>query len=150
MEKVINLLNLKNQVILCHFKDIKTITNIIMEPITEQQELKIDKSKKYYGSIRYEKDDEIISGENIYLYGEVDLNNQDDINAIERFNLINKNGNKIYSTFNYEEGNFTTIDNIPKQYDTWNPVLWFSYCHVLLGKPKRIIVYKKVINKYGR
>jgi hypothetical protein len=109
-----------------------------MEAIDEQQEKRIDNSKKYYGSIRYDKEDEVIVGSNIYLYGEVDLNNEEDLELIENFNLIDSTGGRIYSNFDYKDGKFTTIDGIAKQYTTWNPVLWFSYCHVLIGKPKRI------------
>lgn len=150
IEKEISLLNLKKRVILCHFKDIKTITNIIMEPIDSQQEKRIDNSKKYYGELRYEKDDTIIPGSDIYLYGEVNLNNNDDLDIIRRFNIIPKDGGRIYSTFDYNSGTFVTENGIPKQYNTWDSVLWFSYCHVLLGKPERVIVYKKVTKKYGR
>lgn len=148
-EKVINLLNLKPIVTLCRIRDVKTNIYIQMEPIDEQQELRIDKSKNYYGSIRYEKDGIIIPAENIYLYGEVDLTNQDDREIIEHFDLIDKDGATIYSNFDYENGTFKTIDGIAKRYTTFNPILWFSYCHVLIGKPKRVIVYKKIVKKYG-
>lgn len=148
-EKVISLLNLKKQALLCHIKDIKHNIFIIMEAIDEEQEKRIDNSKKYYGSIRYDKGNDIIPGNNIYLYGEVDLTKEEDLELIENFNLIDSAGGRIYSNFDYDDGKFTTIDGIAKQYTTWNPVLWFSYCHVLIGKPKRIIVYKKIIKKYG-
>lgn len=115
-----------------------------MEPITEEQELLIDKSAKYYGAIQFErKDGVIVAAKDIYLYGEVDFNNDDDLDLIERFKLIDEDGNWIYSNFDYEKGNFTTIDGIAKDYPTWNLINWFKYCHVLIGKPQRIIVYKR-------
>lgn len=114
-----------------------------MEAITEEQETSIDKSKIYYGDIRYVRNDgTMIQAKNIYLYGEVDFNNKDDISNIERFNLIDEDGGIIYSNFNYDKGHFITIDGIAKSFPTWNPVLWFKYCHCLIGKPARIIVYK--------
>lgn len=115
-----------------------------MEPITEEQELRIDKSVKYYEAIQFErKDGVIVVAKDIYLYGEVDFNNNDDLDLIERFKLIDEDGNWIYSNFDYEKGNFTTIDGIVKRYPTWNLINWFKYCHVLIGKPQRIIVYKR-------
>lgn len=129
---------------ICHIDIIKNHRiPVVMEPITEEQELRIDKSAKYYGAIQFErKDGVIVAAKDIYLYGEVDFNN-DDLDLIERFKLIDEDGNWIYSNFDYEKGNFTTIDGIAKGYPTWNLINWFKYCHVLIGKPQRIIVYKR-------
>lgn len=114
-----------------------------MEAITEQQENRIDNSKTYYGNIRFERyDGTIVQAEDIYLYGELDFNNPEDIHNIEYFNLINPDGEWIYSNIDYDKGNFTTIDGIAKQFQTWDALKWFKYCHILIGKPKRIIVYK--------
>lgn len=114
-----------------------------MESITEQQETRIDKSKTYYGDIRFERDDGVIvEAKDIYLYGEVDFDNPEDIRNIERFNLIDSEGGWMYSNVDYDKGNFTTIDGHAKTFQTWNALRWFIYNHLLLGKPKRIIVYK--------
>lgn len=122
---------------------IKGSTLVIMEAIDEQQELRIDKSKTYYGDIRFERPDGIIvPAKDIYLYGEVDFSNKDDIANIERFNLINPDGEWIYSNIDFDKGTFTTIDGKAKMYQTWNCLDWFKYCHILIGKPARIIVYK--------
>lgn len=115
-----------------------------MEPITEEQELRIDNSVKYYGAIQFKrKDGIIVMAKDIYLYGEVNFDDDNDLDLIERFNLIDENGNWIYSNFDYEKGNFTTINGIAKRYPTWDLINWFKYCHVLIGKPKRIIVYNR-------
>lgn len=114
-----------------------------MEAITEEQEHRIDRSANYYGAIQFErKDGIIVAAKDIYLYGEINFNNDDDIELIKRFKLINEDGNYIHSNFDYEKGNFTTIDGIAKTYPTWDLINWFKYCHVLIGKPQRIIVYK--------
>lgn len=119
---------------------------VIMEAITEEEEQRIDKSPKYYGEIRHVRSDNyIIPAKNIYLYGEVDFNNQDDVNNIKRFNLINMDldaCNWIYSNFNFDKGYFTVIDGVAKGTPTWNALRWFMYNYVLIGKPQRIIVYK--------
>lgn len=119
---------------------------VFMEAIDENIEKKIDNSEKYFGSICYQREDGAdIPAKNIFLYGELDLNNPDDIENIEVFELIGKNmgDNYIYSNFNYENGTIEIENNIIKGYNTWNPLLWFKYCHCLIGKPKRIIVYKE-------
>lgn len=125
--------------------------NVVMEAITEKEEQRIDKSAKYYGEIRYVKnDDTIIPAKHIYLYGEVDFNNEDDLANIEKFDLIDNDieaRNLIHANFDFEKGCFTTVNGIAKTYTTWNPILWFMYNYVLIGKPQRIIVYKKIIKR---
>lgn len=124
---------------------------VVMESITEEEETRIDNSIKYFDNIRHvKKDGTVISSKDIFLYGEVDFENKDDVNNIIKFNFINESiwaNNTIYSNFNFDKGCFTTINGIAKQYQTWNALDWFKYKYVLLGKPKRIIVYNKVTNK---
>lgn len=148
-EKKINLLGIRQRMILCRIEPIKgKPNNVYMEPITEEQEICIDKSEKYYGEICYKRSDGvIIDAKHIYLYGEVNFEDENDLYQIERFNLIDSNGNNIYSNFDYDNGCFTTIDGYTKTYPTWNPIIWFKYCHCLIGKPQRIIVYCNTVNK---
>lgn len=128
---------------LCRSNDNKILFTVIMEPITAEEEIRIDKSSKYFGSVRYErKDGVIINQKDIYMYGEINLDSDDDLDIIERFNLVDERGNWIYSNFDYDAGTVTSIDRKFKQYQTWNPIDWFAYCHCLIGKPERIIVYK--------
>jgi len=122
-----------------------------MEPITEEEEQRIDKSSKYYGEIRHVKEDGyIIPSKDIYLYGTVDLDNEEDIKYIEKFNLIDTKPyacNWIYSNFDFDKGCFTTIDGIAKGYSTQDAFIWFLFNYVLLGKPERIIIYNYPVNK---
>lgn len=125
-----------------------------MESITDKEEQRIDKAPKYYGEIRHVRSDNyIVPAKDIYLYGEVDFNNQDDIDSIRRFNLIDTDYcgcNFIHSNFDFDKGCFTTIDGIAKGYSTWDVIKWFMYNYVLIGKPKRIIVYKcQIVMKNG-
>lgn len=145
MEKTINLFGIRpNGMIICRTDTFgRHPVNVVIEPLTEEQENRIDKSSKYFGSIRFERNDGVVvDAKDIYLYGEIDFENLEDCNLIEKFNLINDEGCWIYSNFDYDKSRFTTIDRHNKCYPTWNPLLWFKYCHCLIGKPKRIIIYK--------
>lgn len=121
---------------------------VIMEAITEEQEKRIDNSVKYFGYLRFQRDDDVIfENKEIYLYGEVDFDNPEDVAFINNKNFVNVEGNSIYSTFDYDKGVYTTIDGYPKMVTIDDPIRWFKYCYCLLGKPKRIIVYKCVDSK---
>lgn len=136
---------------LCRSNDNKVSFTVVMEAITEEEENRIDKSSKYFGVTRYErKDGTIINQKDIYMYGEIDLDSDDDLDIIEKFNLIDERGNWIYSNFDYDIGIATTIDRKPKMFQTWDAILWFAYCHCLIGKPKRIIVYKTGKHRFKR
>lgn len=148
MEKIYNLLGLCSKgVILSHFESIKNkVSNIVMEAITEEEEQAIDETLNRYGEIRFVKDnDNVILAKDIFLYGLIDFNDENDIQNIIKFNLIdlNSNFNYIYSTFNFDTCCFTTINGVAKRYPTYNALKWFMYNYVLLGKPERIIIYKK-------
>lgn len=128
------------QAILCHTSD---SFPVFIEPITEEQEVRIDKSKIYYGEVRYIKDGLEIRQRDIYVYGEVDVNNDEDLDTIFKLNLIDEVGAIIPSRFNYERGTVIAEGNVIKTYTTFDAIDWFLYNHCRIGKPKRIIVYAK-------
>lgn len=115
---------------------------IYIRGITHEQEIKIDKSKIYYGEIRFvDENNNHIRYKDIYMYGEVNVDSDGDLALIERYNFIPKEGGWMYSNFDYEEGNYITTKLRHLQFPTYNAIDWFLYNHCLIGKPKRIIVY---------
>lgn len=147
-EKIINVLGIRQKVTLCRIKSIKDkYFNVYIEKITEEQENNIDKAINKYGEIKYKINDKtIIGAKDIYLYGEININDDNDLDQIERYNLIDDKGGIIYSNFDYEKGKVTIYDNIIKCYNTWDVIDWFKFCYCLIGKPERIIVYRMSVN----
>lgn len=142
-EKEINLLGIRKRAILLHSKTPHGVELTIMEPITEEQELRIDKSANYFGEMQYESAHGTIRQRDIYLYGNIDFNSPDDIAVIKRFKLVSEDMDSfMYIPFNYEKGISITTEGITKISPTLNPVDWFKYNYCLIGKPERIIVYK--------
>lgn len=118
---------------------------ILMEAISEQQEQDIEKYAKYYGQIMYKRADGIvINAKDIILYGTIDLDNEEDINYIERFNLMHEDTSKnwIYTNLDFDTGELETINGKLIGISTYDPIEWFEYNYLLLGKPERIIIYK--------
>lgn len=133
----------KKGTILCHFDVGSNRTTVIIEPITEKQEERIEKSKLYYGSIKFIKNkDIVIPAKDIYLYGDVDITSEEDIKYINKFNLISDLGDWFYSKFNYNTGDIFSDEGIFKGYTTFNALDRFKLCHCMIGKPKKVIVYK--------
>lgn len=120
-----------------------------MEGITEKQENDIERAVKYYGQILYKRiDGVIVKAKDIILYGEINLDNEEDIRYIERFNLMNdESQNWIYTNLDYDTGIVETIDRKLIGISTIDPVEWFEYNYLLIGKPERIIIYKHYNNK---
>lgn len=153
MEKTINLLGIRHKgVDLCYIENKQgKRVSIRMQPLTEEEENEIDNSVKYHGeNIFKHESGKMVKARDIYLYGTVDFNNEEDIDNIERFNLIGDKStdNIMYTNFDYNKGCFTTVDGKAKYCKTFNALTWFKYCYCLIGKPKRIIVYKYP-NKYN-
>lgn len=137
MAKVVNLFGIREKAILCRIKTIGDFVYIVMKEITDEQEKQLDELEAITIN------NKIIGKDEIYCYGEIDVNNEEDLKYIKKFNIINLDAeNSIHSGYNYEKGNVIIEGNIPKMYSTWNPIEWFKYNYLLIGKPKRIIIYK--------
>lgn len=130
--------------VLLRFDGLKQGDIAVMEPISEEEENKIEKSVMLYGSPRYiRKDDYAVTSERIYMYGKVDLEDEVDLNIIEKFGLVDEDFNSIiYTDYNYKTGIVKTVNGRLLRSITFDPIKWFKYNYMLLGKPKRIIVYR--------
>lgn len=136
MLQEINLLGIRKQTILCHFEKICDLA--VMKEITETDEKNIDKG------LRFNTGTQFIERDKIILYGEIDFNNKNDVKLIKNKNLMFPKivSNIVYSTFDYKSGIATSINNVYKMTIEADPVKWFMYNYCLIGKPKRVIVYK--------
>lgn len=136
MLQEINLLGIRKQTILCHFEKICDLA--VMKEITETDEKNIDKG------LRFNTGTQFIERDKIILYGEIDFNNKNDVELIKNKNLMFPEivSNIVYSTFDYKSGIATSINNVYKMTIEVDPVKWFMYNYCLIGKPKRVIVYK--------
>ena len=136
MLQEINLLGIRKQTILCHFEKICDLA--VIKEITETDEKNIDKG------LRFNTGTQFIERDKIILYGEIDFNNKNDVKLIKNKNLMFPEivSNIVYSTFDYKSGIATSINNVYKMTIEVDPVKWFMYNYCLIGKPKRVIVYK--------
>lgn len=123
---------------------------LMMEELSEKDNDVLDTAAEYDKEISILVDNKyIVRGRDIFLYGEVDLNNKEDLELLMNTDIMTdevNNASNIPSDFNYETGDvYKDKDGIYKCHDTWNKLDWFKFNHCLLGKPKRIIIYR--INK---
>lgn len=139
-----SILGIYKKTILCHINNFGTEEVYVMEPITQEQEDAIDNSFNQYGEIRFVRNNgDILKKQNIKLYGDVNLDSEEDLAAIEKYQFIDENWRSfVYSNFDYERGVVGLIDGKFMYYPTKDPILWFKYNHCLIGKPDKIIIYK--------
>lgn len=126
-------------------------TYLVMESITEKEEQELD-TLADLEQMRYIVDNKyIVNSENIFLYGQINLNDKNDINLLLKSHIITpeiNNAANIPSNLDYETGDvYADKDGIYKCHDTWNKIDWFKFNHVLLGKPERVIIYK-IVKQY--
>lgn len=113
--------------------------NIILSHITERQEQALIKGE----SIRMGNN--TISNQEIYCYGKVDLDNDNDLNAIENIE-INFNGIKgkiIPANYDFDNHMCTAINNLIGHSETYDILKIFKYGYGCIGKPERIIIYRE-------
>ena len=144
----------RKKTVLCRFGTKIEPSVVVMQAITEEQEVEIDKSSEenaYKRSRFYIDDTLMVEGKEIYAYGEINLKEKDDINLIESLNIIDDEvmgcRNVIPTTFDYAKG---TIKGVNPWSHTWNKLEWFKYHYCMIGKPKRIIIYKIAEKNYSR
>ena len=127
---------------------------LVMEQLSEEDEHYIDATDSTEGGMHFikkvnSKTHIRIPSRDIFLYGEIDINNHSDLELIKNSDIITNEVNmatNIPSNFDYESGDvFSDSNNIIKTHDTWNRIDWFKFNHCLIGKPNRIIIYR--INK---
>ena len=116
--KEIPLNGIRQKILLCRTSGLKGNFNIMMRPITEEEEKHIDN----YKSIEFV--DGRVNGGHIISYGEIDIDKEEDKNII------------------YDKGVGYTDERVMKYAPTIDAYKWFKYCYLLIGKPKRILVYK--------
>ena len=141
-----NIMGIRSSVILNRFKS----NYLVMESITKEQEEEIDLSGELYDEMFFIKDNKYrIPARDIFLYGEININNKEDLMLINKSDIITQEVNiaaNIPSNFDYNTGDvYSNNEDIFKTHDTWNKIDWFKFNHCLIGKPERIIIYR--INK---
>lgn len=128
---------------LVHSKGNSNGKGIFMQAITAKEEDKLDRCDQ----------------SDIYFYGDIDLDNINDLNNIRKYNLVNNNNlGMLYTNFDYDKGCFTlvpqlimgNIENVVKWGSCDDPVTWFKYNYCLLGKPDKIVVYNASSSEYWR
>lgn len=119
--------------------------SIIMIPITEDDEQKLDK-----GSLRVIIDSKefFIFPNNVICYGEIDFSNDsEDMNTISNMNWLDHltlRGVTVPSDYNYEDHCCYPPGKYIRYYDTTNPSIVAKYAHACLGKPQRCCIFKHI------
>lgn len=135
--KKLNLLGIRNKVILCRTKSIGEDKFTVMRAIDERQEKELDTTEQVV------IDGRTFSRKSIYVYGEINLSSKEDVNTLNKLRLMDDTdkGNLMHSGFSYVTGE-VEYDTVVKYRTTWDAIEWFKYNHCLLGKPKRIVIYE--------
>lgn len=117
---------------------------VLMSYLTEAEEKQLDDGNRIT-IIRKDVEGHphkfVVSPKSTYGYGEVDLHNgSDDADLIDKFKFLENLdfGGYPIPTFNYNESTL-----LGSWYATWSPLVVCQYAHCKLGKPKRIIIFKK-------
>lgn len=136
---------MKNYLTLDRSKTINCTTEVILTHISEEDETFIDNmGKDSVLTLERGKRTFNVTPNQIYCYGEVDFNNNDDLVQIEHFNFITKElaGYRIPANYNYDTHSAKSPNKKSCLYtETWSSSLLTKYAHGCLGKPDRILLF---------
>ena len=120
MLKELNILGIRKKTIVARFDKAQIA---VMEAIDEKTEKNIEKLHPWF-------------------------NGKEDCKIIKRILPMSSDiaGNQMRSGFNYESGIVNSVDGEFRWHPAVDPIKWFKYNHCLLGKPKRVIVYKTTLS----
>lgn len=132
--------------ILCRTNTGNKTTYTFIEGITEDQEANIDRLIKRDIRVSFRtKNGDIIDQNDIHTYGPIDLEDPHDIASIDNMDLVDSEGSKIYSGFDYKTGDIYPIDGKIRWHITFDALTNFMQAYCKINKPERIIIYNKTL-----
>lgn len=143
--KKINIRGLYDRIILHRFNN----HVVVMESITDKEVKDIENELKNSKNLSFKlKNGKLITQSEIFLYGKVDIENEQDKELLKSFeNRIwdwTEWNHIVYSNIDYETGNVKIDENLQvyKKYSTVDVINWIKYNLLLINNPKNIIIYK--------
>lgn len=130
--------------ILCSNRTSHRCVITVMTYITEEEENLIDNLKDK--TLQLTRGNRVfdVRMNQIHCYGEVDFENQDDLDTIDGFKFLDFLGGvgiHIYSRYNYKTHSCSSPKRNALWTETWSPAELAKYAHGFLGKPQRIILF---------
>lgn len=113
----------------------------VMLPIDDKIEKKLDKKETF--DIEWNGRKFRVMPRNVFAYGELNLNDEDDIELIYECKIsIPDDGIWIYSDYNYKTNTTKTKDGRILQYTSFDNYKIIRQAYGMLGCPKKIILFK--------
>lgn len=144
MREIINILGKRKSQVLSRFNETR-IPCVILEGINKEIEDKIDVIVKYGGAVKLPTGVTVTKND-IYVYGDINLDSKADIQYLSKFQKIILNpytmNTFIPTSFNYKTNTYILEDGVAVGSPFQSSYLkWFKYNYCLIGKPKKIIIY---------
>lgn len=118
---------------------------IVMMPISEKQENALDNGSEIKLGSRW------IAAEQIFCYGEMNFDNEDDIQLINNFEwIIEKKGLVIPANYDYDKHTCEAYDLKIGHHETFDNIKVVKYAHGCLNKPQRSIIFKIKVDELER
>lgn len=120
---------------------------VFIRPAKETELDKLSNSESI--KIHHDEGDILIDEHDCYAFGNVDLNNREDIDLINSFKWTTNRyaGFAIPRNYDYETNSGDTyrslVDNLykPATVETFDNVKLFKFAYAKIGKPKNVIIY---------
>lgn len=118
---------------------------IIITSLSDEEERAIDNSNNDITITRGDKTFTISQNE-IYVYGQANFSrDSEDLERIRMFNWLPNRGKGFTIPANYDYENHCCYSDkkFRTQYDTFDNAEIVKYCHAVIGKPEKLIIFKQ-------
>ena len=135
------------QIIISRIIDMHTKHCIVIAPITEEQELKIDNAETI--NIQTQVVKFVINPNKVIFYGNIDFSeSSEDMDTLSEVSWLNtfERGISIPSDYNYKEHVCNSPINVCRYTQTFRPEVLTKYKYACLGKPDRCVIFNHIIN----
>lgn len=138
----IKLPNDKPYFILGKYKGFSSEYFIVMNAITEEQQKIIANGNTV--SVHLGKYDFKLNNENVYVYGELDMKNHNDLDCIEdNVNItFSDKGYIIPANYKYDTHTCESVNGFIGHHETFSIIELVEYGHGCIGKPKLCCIHK--------
>jgi hypothetical protein len=145
----ITLLGTKKRVIVNRFEN----EMVVMEGISDKMNFEMEQEQRKYGKASFKSFNHNVPTYDVLLFGKINFSDKKDTKLLKKFESrlwdVADISHFVYSNMDYETGIvYKKDDDVFKGYQTMNIITWLKHCHVVLGKPKYICIYKYPRGKF--
>ena len=146
----ITLLGTKKRIVVNRFEN----EMVVMEGISDKMNFDMEQEQRKYGKASFKSFNHNVPTYDVLLFGKINFKDKKDTKLLKKFESrlwdVADISHFVYTNLDYETGTVHKKENddVFKGYQTMDIITWLKQCHVVIGKPQYICIYKYPRGKF--